>query len=226
MGQDSAGFVRRVEPLTADPELLEAQLRAFRQTFRLPPPPPLAYWAGVVVGQVAPDFAVLDSRGELRHLADLRGRKNLLLTFFPKCFTSGCSTHLASLRDVYPAFIGNATEVWAVSVDAAAGAEGQLAFAAQLQLPFPLIPDTGRSLSLLYGAVGGCDGIAARLSVLIDKHGVVRLVDTNVRTASHGTDMLNQLAALGMLLPVTEPAPKPAPRPAMTDDSMGGDVAH
>jgi peroxiredoxin len=151
------------------------------------------------VGSLAPDFSVVDSYGNVRRLSDLRGCKNLLLTFFPKCFTGRCANHLTSLRDEMAALAANDVEVWAVSVDPAEGEKGQIEFAKYLKLDFPMIPDTGRNLSFLYGAVGNVEQLAMRRSVLIDKTGTIRLIDTNVVVQSHGRDILNQLTALKML---------------------------
>lgn len=147
------------------------------------------------VGAPAPDFAVTDSNGNSRKLAELRGQKNLLLTFFPKCFTGGCAGHLASLQQSLPEFARVNTEVWAVSVDPI---PEQTAFAAKLGLQFPLLPDTNRELSLLYGAVQNKNDMAARQSILIDKTGVVRWIDTDVHTQTHGVDALSVIKELNL----------------------------
>lgn len=149
--------------------------------------------ASLKVGSPAPDFTVTDNNGNPRKLSDLRGRKNLLLTFFPKCFTGGCAGHLASLQQQLPDFERASTEVWAVSVDAA---PDQFAFAAKLGLQFPLLPDTSRTLSMLYGAAQNTNDMAARMSVLIDKTGVVRWVDTDVQVQTHGADVLQKMREL------------------------------
>lgn len=149
------------------------------------------------VGQAAPDFSAPDAGGQMRRLADLRGRKNLLLTFFPRCFTGGCAGQLASLQRELPNFARSDTEVWAVSVDAADGENGQRAFAAKLMLQFPLLPDTNRAICKLYGAAQTDDDLAARQSVLIDKAGIVRWIDRGVQVNTHGADVLRQMQHLG-----------------------------
>lgn len=152
----------------------------------------------VEVGQLAPEISFLDMNGQTRRLSELRGKKNLLLTFFPRCFTGGCAGQLASLRDMQSDFAATDTEIWAVSVDPAEGEKGQIAFAKFLNLNFPLIPDPERKLSLLYGATQNKQQLAARMSVLIDKSGTVRLVDTHVHIATHGADLLEKMRDLGM----------------------------
>jgi peroxiredoxin len=152
----------------------------------------------VEAGQPAPDFKVEDANGNTLRLSDFRGKKNVLLTFFPKCFTGGCANHLSSLRDRQADFDATDTQIIAVSVDPAAGEKGQLAFAKQWQLTFPLIPDTDRRLSMLYGATRNKHQLAARMSVFIDKEGTVRFVDTDVHVATHGADVSAKFRELGL----------------------------
>ena len=87
------------------------------------------------MGQAARDFTAVNMNGKTWKLSELKGKKNLLLTFFPKCFTGDCANHLSGLRDVYPQLQAADVEVLAVSVDAAAGEKGQQEFARQWKLP-------------------------------------------------------------------------------------------
>jgi peroxiredoxin len=151
------------------------------------------------VGEVAPDFSIPDMNGTVRRVSDLRGRKNLLLTFFPKCFTGGCINHLSSIQKEYLSYIATDTEVWAVSIDPAEGAKGQIEFAKRWSLQFPLIPDEGRNVSILYGAAQNPNQLASRMSVLIDKNGIVRLIDKQVDIQTHGADIILQMRRLGMM---------------------------
>jgi peroxiredoxin len=153
----------------------------------------------IKVGQAAPDFSVIDANGKAWKLTDLKGQKTVVLTFFPKCFTGGCANHLSSLRDHQAEFDKNDVQILAVSVDPAEGEKGQKAFASQWKLMFPLIPDTERTLSKLYGAVQQNDERSARMTFLIDKQGIVRYVDTNVNVQAHGADVLAKLRDLGMV---------------------------
>ena len=87
-------------------------------------------------------------------------------------------------------------QILAVSTDSADGERGQRAFAAQWQLGFPLIPDTQRSLSQLYGAAQNTDERAARMTILIDKNGIVRWIETKVNVKTHGADVLGKMREL------------------------------
>jgi peroxiredoxin Q/BCP len=143
----------------------------------------------------APDFHVIDANGNPWQLSDFRG-KNLVLTFFPKCFTGGCAAQLASLQLVSSQMQVSNVQVVAVSVDPA---NDQRTFSAKLGLQFPLIPDVDRSLSLLYDAVEAKTDRGRRQSVLIDKNGIVRWIDTHVDVEKHGVDVLAKLSELGMI---------------------------
>lgn len=150
------------------------------------------------VGQPAPDFQLVDMNGIVHKLSDLKGKSNLLLTFFPKCFTGGCASHLTSLNDKIDGFEKANTVVWAVSVDEAAGAQGQIEFAKSLHLTFPLFPDEDRKISLLYEAVQKPSDMASRETILIDKNGMIRFIDETVDVRTHGVDMLDKISELGM----------------------------
>jgi peroxiredoxin len=175
---DRAGWLRRVEKVNNP-----AELATLFKTIGDPTPP-------LTVGQRAPDFALPDMNGTLRRPADLRGKQYLLLTFFPKCFTGTCTKQLESLRDSWPDMQKNDIAVWGVSVDPADGEKGQRAFASFLHLPFPLLPDTGRNLSILYGAAHSPNQSSARMSVLIDKNGILRWIDKQINPTTHGEDVV------------------------------------
>jgi peroxiredoxin len=159
------------------------------------------------VGKLAPDFSIPDMNGVVRRVSDLRGKKNLLLTFFPKCFTGGCTNHLSGIQKEHLSYIASETEVWAVSVDPAEGEKGQKAFAERWNLQFPLIPDEGRNLSILYGAAENPVQLASRMSVLIDKDGIVRLIDKKVDVYTHGNDIIMEMRRNGMIPPPQAASP-------------------
>lgn len=153
----------------------------------------------LTIGQESPAFTARDMNGSIRNPQLLRGHQNLLLTFFPKCFTFNCKNQLMSLRDFYRDLQKADVVVWGVSVDPAEGKRGQKAFAQHLKLPYPLIPDTDRRICLLYATVQATNQMAARTSVLIDKSGKVRWIDKQIDPRTHGTDVLAKLRELGMI---------------------------
>ncbi|MDQ3812695.1 MAG: redoxin domain-containing protein [Armatimonadota bacterium] len=86
----------------------------------------------------------------------------------------------------------------AVSVDPAEGEKGQIAFAKHLGVDFPLLPDTGRHLSILYQAAQNTNQVSSRMSVLIDKNGIVRWIDKQINTGTHGSDILAKMREFGL----------------------------
>lgn len=164
----------------------------------LAPEKPAQTLTKIHVGEPAPDFGVLDMNGKMQRLSDYKSKSNLLVTFFPKCFTGGCANHLSSLRDIQDQLSAANVQVMAVSVDPAEGEHGQKAFAKMWNFGFPLIPDTERKLSLLYGAVNEPTELDQRMSVLIDKQGIVRWIDTDVHVKTHGADVLARIKELGL----------------------------
>ena len=141
----------------------------------------------------APAFSGWDANGQIVKSSDFVGQSNLLLTFFPHCFTGGCESHLSALRDAYSALQKSGTRVVAVSTDDKAQVK---AFAAQLGLPFPVLSDTDRQISLAFGVVQNATDAPSRVSVLIDKTGVVRWIDTDVHVQTHGADALAKIHQL------------------------------
>jgi len=158
---------------------------------------------------------VRDANGKTHTLNELRGKKSLLITFFPRCFTGNCTSQLTSLRDAYPQLQKAGVEVWAVSTDGAAGPHGQRAFAKYLRLPFVLVPDPDRKLCLQFGAVRTKEQIAARMSVLIDKTGQVLWIDKQISPRTHGADVLSRLQAPPVL------SASPSPASATTSSPIG-----
>ena len=146
-------------------------------------------------GQRAPSIDIVDADGNRRRLADLRFEKRVLLTFFPKCFTGTCATQLTSLRDSYAELQKQDVEVWAILIDPAEGEKGQSAFARELKLPFPLLPDVERKISLAYGAAHTQDQMAARMSVLVSRNGTIEWVDKQIDPRTYGADVLARIKA-------------------------------
>ena len=155
--------------------------------------------APIAVGQSAPDFTLVDFNGTTQHLSDYRGKKQVLLTFFPKCFTGDCINHLFSLRDAQDQFGAQGVQILAVSVDPAQGPQGQVAFAKAWGFEFPMLPDTERKISMLYGAAQIPSDVSSRMSVLIGTDGLIKIVDKQVNVTSHATDLLAKMKTLNLV---------------------------
>ena len=145
------------------------------------------------VGDSAPRFTAVLSTGESVSLSDYMGKQALVLFFYPKDETAGCVTEVCSFRDGYGEIRGLGAALLGVSFD---GRESHGRFIAHHRLPFPLIADTARTLSRLYGAVRweGPWPRARRVTYVIDREGIVRgVIHHELRIARHITDVLSVL---------------------------------
>lgn len=125
------------------------------------------------VGQRAPDFDVIASDGTRIALAELRGRKNVVLYFYPADFTLICTREACGFRDMHAELASHDTWVVGVSSDSNASHER---FRRELAIPFPLVADEGRALADTYGAqsfLSGLFGRVKRITFVIDKSGTV-----------------------------------------------------
>jgi peroxiredoxin Q/BCP len=122
------------------------------------------------VGTKAPDFTLPDQSGEPIRLSDYLGEKVVVLYFYPKDNTRGCTTEACSFRDSYESFTDAGAEVIGVSSDSVATHEG---FAGRHELPFVLLADTDKAVRKQYGATS-LGVVPGRVTFVIDREGIVR----------------------------------------------------
>ncbi|HLU40685.1 MAG TPA: peroxiredoxin [Planctomycetota bacterium] len=143
-------------------------------------------------GTPAPDFAVEDESGSLHRLSDYRGR-TLVLWFYPKADTPGCTAEGCGFRDRTPQFAAKGIAILGASFDDAAA---NRSFKEKFAFPFPLLCDTTRALGLAYGA---CDDAnakhARRISVVVGPDGNVLKVYDQVDARNHPAQVLADLGA-------------------------------
>ncbi len=149
--------------------------------------------AGLQPGSPAPPFEAKDQHGTTIRLGDFRDRKAVVLYFYPKDDTPGCTAQACSLRDGYQAIQDAGAVVLGVSAD---DAKSHAAFSAKYQLPFSLLADPDRKIIEAYGVKMPLIGIAKRWTFIIDKAGIVRHVISNVDTARHDDQVLELLKRL------------------------------
>jgi thioredoxin-dependent peroxiredoxin len=126
-------------------------------------------------GDAAPDFEAPDHDGSPFRLSSLRGAP-VVLYFYPKADTPGCTIESKGFRDVYPEYQAKHVHVVGVSTD---DCPAQQAFRDKYGLPFPLVADSEKKVAGMYGVLGS-SGHARRVTFLIDGAGtIVDVVDTS-----------------------------------------------
>lgn len=151
----------------------------------------------VEVGQEAPDFTLRDQNREEVTLSSYRGRKSVLLVFFPFAFSGICTNELCQVRDELPRFEDEDVQVIGISVDHPFALKS---WAAQEGYLFPLLSDfwPHGEVARLYGVFDSERGFAIRGTFIIDKDGVVRWKVVNPTPQARDlTEYSKALAALG-----------------------------
>src|SRR2546425_13198186 len=148
----------------------------------------------LTVGETAPNFRLPTSDGSYVALADFLGKKNVVVYFYPKDFTRGCTSEACSFRDSYEAFTELGAEVIGISSDKQ---DSHRDFAQQHHLPFILLSDVDCSVRKVYGVKKTLGLFAGRLSFGIDKKGIIRHVfSSQTRATAHVGEALNVLKSL------------------------------
>jgi len=146
------------------------------------------------VGQDAPDFSLPDQDGKQHSLADYSG-KWLVLYFYPKNDTPGCTQEACSFRDDLHQLTALGAVVVGVSVD---DSSSHAKFAKKYKLPFPLLADKNANVSARYGALLnlGLFKVSKRYTFLINPQGKISKVYTKVDTSRHSKEIIDDLKLL------------------------------
>jgi peroxiredoxin Q/BCP len=151
----------------------------------------------IKVGDEAPDFNFTHKNGSPASLKSLRQQKAVVLYFYPKDETPGCTAQACSFRDAYEDFIKAGAEVIGVSSDETSSHES---FAARHRLPFTLISDADGSLRKRYGVPRSFLGLMpGRVTYVIDRQGVVQHVfNSQLQATKHITEAMSVLKRLSV----------------------------
>ena len=150
-------------------------------------------------GDAAPDFSLPSTEGKEIRLSEFQGEKNIVLYFYPKDNTPGCTKEACDFRDSLNRFDGKDTVVLGISGDSLKSHEN---FRKQHRLPFPLLSDEGKKIIEKYGVwkeksmYGKTFLGVERTTVVIDKAGKVRKIFPKVKVDGHAEEVLKVLESL------------------------------
>ena len=149
------------------------------------------------VGDKAPDFSMVGSDGKTYTLADFKGKQAVVLAWFPKAFTGGCTKECKSIRKNGDKLKPLGIAYFTASVDTA---EVNKKFAESLELDYPVLSDPDKKVAPAYGVVHDDRKVAERWTFYIDKDGVIQFIDKGVqkRTETAGEDMAAKVKELGL----------------------------
>ena len=145
----------------------------------------------VRTGDIAPDWTLPDKDGHAVRLADLLGSQAVVLFFYPKANTGGCTAEACAFRDSYEVFRSAGAEVVGISGDDPATLTD---FAARNNLQFVLVSDSDNAVRKRYGATAMLGLMPGRVTYILDKHGVVRHVfASQLQFEKHVSELLRIL---------------------------------
>lgn len=146
-------------------------------------------------GDAAPPFALKGSDGKTYRLEDYRGNRVVVLAWFPKAFTAGCTVECESLGAADAPLKQYDVAYFAASID---GRETNAKFAQSLGVTFPILSDPKERVARAYGVVDDHERLARRWTFLIGTDGKILAIDKNVQVGTHAADLAKQLDKLGV----------------------------
>jgi len=153
-----------------------------------------AHAAEVTVGDAAPDFTLEATDGKTYHLADFKGKQTVVLAWYPKAYTSGCTIECKSLAEHGDLIKAYDVTYFMASVDPL---EKNKEFAASEQADFPLLSDPTKATAKAYGVLMVI-GIASRQTFFIGTDGKILAVDRKVNPETAAQDIAAELGKLGI----------------------------
>jgi thioredoxin-dependent peroxiredoxin len=151
--------------------------------------------AELKVGDPAPDFTLQGSDGKTHRLSDFKGRQAVVLAWFPKAFTRGCTIECKSLAEHGDLIKRYDVTYFMASVDPP---DDNVSFANQQHADFPLLSDPTKQTAGAYGVLDPTRGVANRWSFYIGVDGRIAAIDTQVNPATSAEDMASRLQQLGV----------------------------
>jgi len=156
----------------------------------------------VEIGTPAPGFSLPSGDGHQVSLSDFKGKKNVVLYFYPADESRGCTAEACSFRDNYEAFTEAGAEVIGISSDSP---ESHRNFSAHHHLPFVLLSDEGKRVRDLYGVPSMLGLLPGRVTYVIDRNGIVKhIFNSQFQPAKHIEEALKVLKSIEGPLPIVE----------------------
>ncbi|MGA2574303.1 MAG: peroxiredoxin [Candidatus Methanomethylicaceae archaeon] len=149
--------------------------------------------ADLKVGDSAPDFSLLNENGLPVSLKDYLGKSIVVLYFYPKDFTSGCTTEACSFRDDYKIYQDKGAVVIGVSLDSV---ESHSKFSQEYKLPFLILSDNSKEVAKAYGVLGVGGFLAKRVTFIINRDGKITHVFPKVDVKHHSEEVLKAIEEL------------------------------
>ena len=153
--------------------------------------------ADLKVGNKAPDFKLQASDGKIYRLSELEGKESVVLAWFPKAFTQGCTIECKSLAEHGDLIKKYNAKYFMASVDPLEGEEGNKAFGQAYNADFPLLSDPTKETAKAYGVLGD-HGFANRWTFYVGKDGNILAIDKQVKPATSAQDIAATLKQLGV----------------------------
>ena len=147
------------------------------------------------VGDMAPDFSLQGTDGKTYKLSDYKGKQAVVLAWFPKAFTGGCTIECKSLAENGGMIKKYKVAYFMASVDPLEGEQGNKAFAEAQKADFPLLSDPTKKTAEAYGVLNGRP-VASRWTFYIGKDGKILAIDKAVKPATSAEDMAAKLGEL------------------------------
>lgn len=147
------------------------------------------------VGDKAPDFKLQGSDGKEYSLADFAGKKGVVIAWFPKAFTPGCTAECKNMKEDGEVIRKFDVAYFTASVD---DAKKNADFAKSLGLDFPILSDPSKKTAEAFGVVHEGRPVAERWTFYIGPDGRIKAIDQKVNTREHAKDIAKQLEALGV----------------------------
>ena len=147
------------------------------------------------VGEPAPDFELVGSDGKTYKLSDFKGKQAVVIAWYPRAFTGGCTKECKSFKEQGSSIREYNVAYFTASTD---DVKKNKDFAEELKVDYPILSDPDGKTATAYGIYNPEKKFASRTTFYIDKEGKVAYIDSSVKTDTHGADVAKKLGELGV----------------------------